>query len=99
MADHSRPATGYPPPPAQYSNNPNGQTFSTAGTAYPYAAPPPQNPYYNPNPYYGPDPYAAQRATFLRRLLSILIASIVITGTIVFIVWLILRPQIPDFKV
>lgn len=100
MADPSRPVTGYPAPPGYPQHNPipNGHA-----TAYPYAAPPPPPPqptYYNPNPnpYYS-DPYAAQRTTFFRRIFAFLIASIIITGTIIFIVWLVLRPRIPVFRV
>ncbi|KAL6966771.1 hypothetical protein U1Q18_032564 [Sarracenia purpurea var. burkii] len=102
MENPSRPATGYPAPgypQAQAStNNPNGFPNSTAGSAYPYAAPPPQPAYYTADPYYAqsyPDP----RATLLRRLFAILIASFIIAGTIAFIIWLILRPRIPDVQV
>ncbi|XP_059314917.1 NDR1/HIN1-like protein 10 [Lycium ferocissimum] len=109
MNDPNRPpVTGYPaptqPPPPQ---NPNGYTQPPPGTAYPYAAPPPSSAayYHNNNPYYQqqpPHPYAAvatQRATFLRRVIAIAIASMVITATFVFIVWLILRPKLPEFRV
>lgn len=105
MSDQSRPpVTGYPaagyPQQQQPGTIPNGHptNYPTAGTAYPYAAPPPQGSYYNTNPYYA-DPYAAQRTTFVRRIVAVLIASIIITGTIVFIVWLVLRPQVPEFRV
>ncbi|KAL4578530.1 hypothetical protein LXL04_014654 [Taraxacum kok-saghyz] len=97
MADQNRPVTGYPAPPAS-----NGYPTNTA-TAYPYVAPPPQNQgqYFNvsANPYYS-DPYAnQQRATFIRRIFAVFIGCIIIVGTIVFIMWLILRPQIPQFRV
>ncbi|PSR89828.1 hypothetical protein CEY00_Acc30021 [Actinidia chinensis var. chinensis] len=95
---YSRPATGYPASAYPTNGYPNSTT--TTGTAYPYAAPPPQSAYYynNNNPYYAqpnPDP----RAAFLRRLVVIIAASFIIAGTVVFIVWLILRPRVPEFRV
>ncbi|KAI3746758.1 hypothetical protein L6452_09197 [Arctium lappa] len=95
MADQNRPVpvTGYPAPPAS-----NG--YPT--TAYPYVPQPRPNQgtYLNVSgPYYS-DPYATQqRATFIRRIFAIVIACVIITGTIVFIMWLILRPQVPQFRV
>ncbi|XP_057483461.1 NDR1/HIN1-like protein 10 isoform X2 [Actinidia eriantha] len=88
-----RPVTGYPA-----SAYPNSTT--TTGSAYPYAAPPPQSAYYynNNNPYYA-QPYPDPRAAFLRRLVVIIAASFIIAGTIVFIVWLVLRPRVPEFRV
>ncbi|KAK9280030.1 hypothetical protein L1049_013715 [Liquidambar formosana] len=77
------PVTGYPPPQSAANPRPNG---------YPYNAAPP---YYNPNPYI----YANPRATFLRRFIAIMIGLFIITGTIVFIVWLVLRPRIPQVTV
>ncbi|MCD7462733.1 hypothetical protein HAX54_049268 [Datura stramonium] len=104
MNDPNRPVTGYPaagaPPP-----NPNGyggsaQQQPPSGIAYPYAAPPPSSAaYYHNNPYYQPQPYATQRTTFLRRVIAMAIAAMVIAGTFVFIVWLILRPRLPEFRV
>ncbi|WMV55990.1 hypothetical protein MTR67_049375 [Solanum verrucosum] len=105
MNDPNRPVTGYPaagaPPP-----NPNGYGGAAhqqppIGTAYPYAAPPPASAVYYPNnPYYQPNnPYDAQRNTFLRRVIGMAIAAMVIAGTFVFILWLILRPRIPEFRV
>ncbi|XP_059627784.1 NDR1/HIN1-like protein 10 [Cornus florida] len=109
MEDPSRPVTGYPAaayPPAQSNTNPNPNghprphpTYTTTGTAYPYAAPPPQSNYYNPNPYYPSRPYNNQRATIFRRLFAVIIALFIITGTVIFIVWLVLRPRIPEFRV
>ncbi|KAK1418927.1 hypothetical protein QVD17_28080 [Tagetes erecta] len=96
MADQSRPVTGYPAYP----------TTTTTTTAYPYTAPPPHPPqnqstyfHVTGNPYYS-NPYASQqRATFIHRFFAFLIGSILITGIIIFIMWLILRPQIPQFRV
>ncbi|XP_075522010.1 NDR1/HIN1-like protein 10 [Primulina tabacum] len=103
MADPSRPVTGYPAP------NPNANGYAAnpppSGTAYPYAAPaPPSDPYYySNNPYYQqsyqPDYYSTRRATFLRRVFAFVIALVVIFGTITFIVWLVLRPELPEFRV
>ncbi|KAK9062627.1 hypothetical protein SSX86_019815 [Deinandra increscens subsp. villosa] len=94
MTDPGRPVTGYPAPPPPATN----------GYAYPYAAhPQPNQPAYfnvagNPNHY--PNPYPnQQRATFLRRIFAIFIGCIIIFGTIVFIMWLVLRPQVPQFRV
>ncbi|CAH2049773.1 unnamed protein product [Thlaspi arvense] len=93
MGDHSNsvpPATGYPatgyPRPPPYSHS------SAAGTAYPYGAPPPRTAYYQ-------QPYPSPRATFLRRLFAILVATLIIAGTIVFIIWIVLRPRLPHFQV
>nr|GLL31319.1 protein YLS9-like [Ipomoea trifida] len=101
MGDQTRPqpVTGYPAGPA----NQNGYPPPSSGTAYPYAAPPPAaynyNYYNNNNPYYQqPDAYAVQRATFLRRVLAIFIACFVIAGAVIFIVWLILRPRLPEVR-
>ncbi|GAA0143997.1 hypothetical protein LIER_04555 [Lithospermum erythrorhizon] len=97
-SDSTRPVTGYPAP------NPNGfnhQPPPTA-TAFPYAAPPPQNyPYYTNNNHQYPSStyYNPQRATFLRRFFAIIIATVIITGTIIFIIWLVLRPKLPQFRV
>lgn len=86
------PVTGYPAPGYPPSNNPSG-CATTAGTGFPYAAPPLRPAHYNPRyPYY-------PRATLFRRLLAILIAFFIISGTIVFIIWLVLRPRFPDFRV
>ncbi|KAM7496978.1 hypothetical protein LguiA_021392 [Lonicera macranthoides] len=101
MADHSRPVTGYP------ATNPQPQSngYPSANTSYPYPNPHPYpnpNPYYNPNP--NPNPYydnaaANRRATLLRRIFAVIIAAVIITGTIIFIMWLVLRPRIPEFSI
>ncbi|XP_009776258.1 NDR1/HIN1-like protein 26 [Nicotiana tabacum] len=96
MGDHNRPVTGYPAAP------PNPNVFSSAAqpppaTAYPYTAPPP---YFNNNPYHHyPNPYASQRNTLLRRAIAIIVASTIITGTILFILWLLISPRIPEFQI
>ncbi|CAN4099025.1 unnamed protein product [Withania somnifera] len=84
MGDPNRPVTGYP-----------AVAPPPPATTYPYAA----SPYYNNNNYPYPDPYTAQRNTFLRRVIAILIASTIITGTILFIIWLVILPRIPEFQV
>lgn len=95
MADANRPVTGYPAP------NQNGNVPPASNTGYPYAAPPPHyyNQQYYPQTNYQNDPYAARRANFLRRIFGIMIAAVIITGTIMFIVWLVLRPRLPEFRV
>lgn len=90
MQDSSRPVvTGYPahngyPPPQQ-------------GAAYPYPAPPPQAvPYYNQQPY----PYRASYSrTFIRTFITTMILVFFILGVSTFILWLVLRPRVPEFRV
>ncbi|CAN4120175.1 unnamed protein product [Withania somnifera] len=112
MNDPNRPpVTGHPvagplPSPNGYPSQP-----PPSGTAYPYAAAPPPSgaaAYYynnnNNNPYYHQpnNPYYAatdRRTTFLRRVITIAIASMVIVGVFIFIVWLVLRPKLPEFRV
>ncbi|KAL6537868.1 hypothetical protein OROHE_012155 [Orobanche hederae] len=99
MENPNRHVTGYPVP------NPNGNTANppASGTAYPYAAAagPPPNAYYSHpnNPYYQPDPNTLRRATLLRRALTFAISLIVFLGAITFIIWLVIRPQVPQFRV
>ncbi|KAL3828612.1 hypothetical protein ACJIZ3_017414 [Penstemon smallii] len=100
MEDPNRPVTGYPAPNG-YSANP-----PPSATAYPYVAtaPPPHNAYYNNqnNPYYQPnypDADSVRRANCLRRIFAVVIGLVVIFGTITFIVWLVLRPELPEFRV
>ncbi|XP_057770742.1 NDR1/HIN1-like protein 10 [Salvia miltiorrhiza] len=45
------------------------------------------------------DAKSVRRATCLRRIFAFVIGLIVIFGTATFIVWLILRPQLPEFRV
>ncbi|CAL9039907.1 NDR1/HIN1-like protein 10 [Musa acuminata AAA Group] len=90
--------TGYPAPLA-------------AAAAYPYPAPPPPSYYSNiapppPQPQYYPRPYAAAAVAapaynplFLRRLLSFFVALFLLVGLAVFIVWLVLRPRLPEIGV
>lgn len=49
--------------------------------------------------YYQPDPTAVRRATLLRRVLALVIGLVVIFAAVTFIVWLVLRPQLPQFRV
>ena len=88
MADPCRPVTGYPaPPPTSYPPN-------AAANGYPYPATGlPQN-YAYPYDY----DQSAKRAAFLRRVIAVMIAFLVISASIVFIVWLVLRPRLPDFS-
>ncbi|KAL3518620.1 hypothetical protein ACH5RR_021209 [Cinchona calisaya] len=97
MADpNNRPVTGYPYPSTNGHPPPPPST-----TSYPYAAPPPPT-YYNQQyypAYHNPDPDAIRRATFVRRLFAFLIAGVIIFGTVLFIIWLVIRPRFPDFRV
>ncbi|XP_057955296.1 NDR1/HIN1-like protein 10 [Malania oleifera] len=105
MENPSRPVTGYPVPPAQSTANTNGYaaaqhscSAAPTGAAYPYPAPPSQYNYYAANMHPYPQ-YYAPRATFFRRFLAAMIAVFVIIGTIVLIIWLVLRPRLPEFRV
>ncbi|KAF5196689.1 Late embryogenesis abundant protein [Thalictrum thalictroides] len=93
----------YPtPPPPEHQFHYHQQQQSHTGTAYPYTVPPPANYYYNnpnnnpypPQPYYDP-----QRATLFRRLIIAMIAVFILFGVITFIMWLVLRPHVPDFQI
>ncbi|KAL3620226.1 hypothetical protein CASFOL_035138 [Castilleja foliolosa] len=101
--DRNGPVTGYPATNGGYSAHP-----PPSGAAYPYPAAPPQsNPFYNypnnPNPHYPQsnyyDPDSARRANCIRRIFASMIGLVIIFGTVTFIVWLVLRPQLPEFRV
>ncbi|KAK4762330.1 hypothetical protein SAY87_013683 [Trapa incisa] len=96
MAENFRPpTTGYPVPPSGAYTN--GYPSAASNTAYPYAAPAPQ---YSNYQYYGqPQQQYPRRSSFIRYFLVAMIAFFVITGCIFFIVWLVLRPRIPEFSV
>lgn len=89
MQDPSRPATGYPypypypnpqQPPAASTNG-----YPNPGTAYPYQ---------NHNPHYAPQPNP--RAVLIRRLFIVFMSFLLILGLILFIFFLVVRPQLPD---
>ncbi|XP_073269699.1 NDR1/HIN1-like protein 26 [Primulina huaijiensis] len=94
MEDRHGPVTGYSVP------NHNGPSAAAAG-------PPPPNCYYNyqPNPYYHQQYYqvsqpdSVQRSSCLRCIFAFVIGLFLIFGTATFIVWLVLRPQLPEFQV
>jgi hypothetical protein len=72
----------------------NGYPPPQQGAAYPYAVPtqPPQQPY--------PYPYRQSSSSpFARRFLSAMIVSFVVIGVVVLVLWLVLRPRLPDFSV
>uniref|UniRef100_A0A7N0V0Y1 Late embryogenesis abundant protein LEA-2 subgroup domain-containing protein n=1 Tax=Kalanchoe fedtschenkoi TaxID=63787 RepID=A0A7N0V0Y1_KALFE len=111
MGDDSRPpATGYPVhpyPPPQPASAANGYPQQPS-SAYPYPAPPQQqpNPYFyhhnnNNNYQAAPPPYYVdqRRSVFLRRLIAGMMAVFIILGVILFITWLVLRPKFPEFRV
>lgn len=106
MEDRNRPVTGYPAPNPQSNGYSANAAPPPAGTAYPYAAPapPPSAYYYQNNPYQNQnynqyDAESVRRATCLRRIFAFVIGLVVIFGTVTFIVWLVLRPQLPEFRV
>ncbi|KAM1227596.1 hypothetical protein ACFX2I_006836 [Malus domestica] len=82
MTDPSRPVTGYPATP--YAQPSGGHPYSSYPT---YTQR--QGPYSNA--------YAA-RATFIRRFVGAMIALFVIVGCIMLVIWLVLRPKVPDFR-
>ncbi|KGN48048.1 uncharacterized protein At1g08160 [Cucumis sativus] len=95
MADPSRPVTGYPAypngrPPPPPNSHPQAQ-------AYPYAAPPYSYPTQYANPY--DSTHHNARLSFLRALIAGIIVVFIITAVILFIIWLVLRPQLPEFRV
>ena len=87
MQDPSRPVTGYPAP--------NGCPPPQPGVAYPYHANQP-NPY--PYAYVQPNRASSSRAFVHSFILAMMVAFIVM-GVTIFIVWLVLRPRIPEFQV
>lgn len=106
MANTAAPVTGYPVPSVQRSTNqgpnPNNYHLGVGGggiayPAYPAPPPPPHNGYYNPA--YPDQSRPLPRAVFLRRFIVALIAFFVAIGAILFIVRLVLRPRIPEFRV
>ncbi|KAL6527931.1 hypothetical protein OROMI_029742 [Orobanche minor] len=101
MEDRNRPVTGYP---AAQNSHQNGYPVHQQhpGAAYPYPAAPQayfnsQNPYYPQN--YPYDQESVRRATCLRLIFAFVIGLVIIFGTVTFIVWLVLRPQLPEFQV
>ncbi|EXB66199.1 hypothetical protein L484_001755 [Morus notabilis] len=96
MADPSRPVTGYPAPPPSSYTQPNGYPYP----AHPHPQHPPPPPPNYAYPYtYDSSAAATSRAAFLRRLIFAMIAFFIISASVVFIVWLVLRPRIPKFWV
>ncbi|KAJ6984011.1 hypothetical protein NC653_022277 [Populus alba x Populus x berolinensis] len=92
-SDPSRPATGYPFCPQRHQ-------LPTTATRNRLSLP--STHHHNPlNPYYynTNQPYPNQRATLLRRLIAALIIVTVIFFTILFIIWLVIRPHLPEFRV
>ena len=92
MQNPSRPApaVGYPPA--------NGYPPPQPGAAYPYNAP-----YYPNQPYappYNNQPYRASSSrAFVRTFLIAMIVVFISMGVIIFILWLVLRPRLPEFRV
>ncbi|KAK9727058.1 hypothetical protein RND81_05G255200 [Saponaria officinalis] len=90
MTDPTRPATGYPAPPTNGYPQPPHQQQQPPPSSYYY-------PNYNQQQYYLEPP--PPRAVFFRRFMSALVATFIIIGVILFIIWLILRPRVPIFTV
>lgn len=89
MQDDSRPVSGYPVPAA------NGQHPPPVATAYAYQQNP--NPY-GYGPYYAPPPPRQNpRASLFRRLTVAILAVMIVFGAVMLILWLVLRPSLPDF--
>ncbi|KAJ6834408.1 proline-rich receptor-like protein kinase PERK9 [Iris pallida] len=95
---HTNPSAGYPA-------GANG-VHPTASTAYPYYPNPDPSAFYysnNPNPinppYYQPHQNPnPRRNLFLRRLLVIFVSIFVAIGAVTLIVYLVLRPKLPEFS-
>lgn len=81
--------------PAQSSQVAAG--YPAAGTAYPYAAPPP--PSYSQA--YRPvvSPTGSISPSFLRRMIVAGAAIFAIIGLLFFIAWIVFRPRLPEFRV
>ncbi|XP_022752527.1 NDR1/HIN1-like protein 10 [Durio zibethinus] len=88
MQDSSRPVTGHP---VQNVNGYAPPPPATSATAYPYASS-------NPYPYYPAPVPQNPRPTFFRRLFVAFAIFFIIFGTILLILWLVLRPRLPDFS-
>jgi hypothetical protein len=82
---HDKTVTGYPAQP--------GQVAAGYPSAPPYPFPPP------PEFHYNPQPTGPTRPTFIGRLLMGFFAVTVLITLISFIVWLVVNPQLPEFKV
>ncbi|CAH8341952.1 unnamed protein product [Eruca vesicaria subsp. sativa] len=88
---NSRPATGYPYPyPPQQPAPPSNGYPPNPATAYPY-----QN--HNPHPYHAPHPNP--RAILFRRLFTAFTVFLLILGLILFIFFLVVRPQLPTVHI
>lgn len=90
MQNPTRPVSGYPPA--------NGYPPPQPGVAYGYNAP-----YYPNQPYappYNNQPYRASPSrSFVRTFLTAMIVVFITMGVIIFILWLVLRPRLPEFRV
>ncbi|KAK9291186.1 hypothetical protein L1049_009374 [Liquidambar formosana] len=94
--------TGYPAQPSQIAAGYPPPTTFPVTTAYPYAVPPPavfSQTYHPPSPprwrYYRD----GGRSTLLCRLVSAVFAVLFAIAIFFFIIWLILKPRLPEFQV
>lgn len=88
--------TGYPAPPggAAYLGPRPGDAAAypvpPPGSAYPYPAPPPYAAYYSA---------PSRSSPLLRRLVAIAVGIFLFIGAATLIVWIVLRPRIPEYSV
>ncbi|KAL3755560.1 hypothetical protein ACJRO7_002589 [Eucalyptus globulus] len=97
-----QPLPGYPPPVMGYPPPyPPPHGGGGGGGGYPYGTPPPHVGYYpTNNPNYYPSQVPPQRTSgFARGILAALIFLVVASCTISVIMYIVLRPQIPEFHV
>ncbi|KAF4371055.1 hypothetical protein CsatB_028376 [Cannabis sativa] len=96
MADTSRPVTGYPA--STYPHQPQPNAANPNGYPYPppyhHQQPPPNNPNYG-----YPYRYDPARTTFIRRIFALMVAFFIVSASIIFIIWLVLRPRLPKISV
>ncbi|CAN6445119.1 unnamed protein product [Victoria cruziana] len=106
MAEQPKPVTGYPTASSQYPTGyPPPQSYPPTSNGYPASGYPPP-PYYPPPPppqpnlayyYGGAGGYSV--SPFFRRLIIAMISVFLVVGGVLFIIWLIFRPQLPIFSV
>ncbi|KAJ0976678.1 hypothetical protein J5N97_012152 [Dioscorea zingiberensis] len=72
--------------------------YPAAGAAYPYPAPHPPAVHYYPAPAPPPPPYRSASTLLLRRIIVGGIAIFLAAAAVTLVIWLILRPRLPDFS-
>ncbi|KAA8518467.1 hypothetical protein F0562_015941 [Nyssa sinensis] len=99
--EQNKPVIGYPAQPGQVATG-YPQFAPPTNSAHPYAAaPPPPSAFYTTAvtaPYQNyPDRLLC--SSFLRCLIVTVLTVFLIMGAVFFIVWLVLRPRLPEFRV